>query len=242
MKFEIKNRWSREVKFTAEIEADENTPWRIKVGLAVKWAIEHAANLTGANLIAADLTDADLTAANLSRANLIAADLSHANLTRANLIRANLSDANLTDANLSRANLIAADLTDADLTDADLTDADLSHANLTRANLTRANLSDANTPFVPPVEDLDGKILAAIKKGGTLKMDNWHICETTHCRAGWAITISPVGRTLESIFGSSVAGALIYSASYPKMKVPDFHATNEAAMDDIKARAALAIK
>ena len=50
MKFEIKNRWTGEVKFTAEIDAVESTPLSLKIGLAVKWAIETRANLTGADL------------------------------------------------------------------------------------------------------------------------------------------------------------------------------------------------
>lgn len=106
------------------------------------------------------------------------------------------------------------------------------------ANLSGANLSAAKTPHVPPVVNLDGRILTAIEAGGELKMDSWHQCETTHCRAGWAVALSPVGKTLESIFGTNVAGALIYNASYPDQKVPNFFASNEAAMTDIKARAA----
>jgi len=67
MKFEIKNRWSGEVQFTAEIDADEDTPHGIKVRLAVSWAIKNSANLTDANLTRASLTDANLTAANLTK-------------------------------------------------------------------------------------------------------------------------------------------------------------------------------
>jgi hypothetical protein len=139
----------------------------------------------------------------------------------------------LTAANLTYANLTAANLTYANLTAANLTYANLTYANLTAADLTAANLTDANAPYVPPVENLDGQILARIKSGGKLKMDNWHTCETTHCRAGWAVVISPVGRTLESIYGTGPAAALIYAASYPKNKVPNFYASDKDAMADI---------
>jgi len=103
MKFEVRNRWSGEVQFVAEIEADENTPVSIKLGLAVKWGVKTRANLAGA-----DLTGAYLAGAYLTRANLTRANLTDANLARANLTRANLTDANLAGANLARANLAGA--------------------------------------------------------------------------------------------------------------------------------------
>ncbi|HEX3856540.1 MAG TPA: pentapeptide repeat-containing protein [Verrucomicrobiae bacterium] len=110
------------------------------------------------------------------------------------------------------------------------------------ADLRGADLSDAVLPFIPKIEDLDGKILAAIgKEGCALDMESWHVCETTHCRAGWAIHLSgDVGKTLESIYGPSAAGALIYATCYPKLKIPDFTASNEDALADMKQRAKLA--
>ena len=75
MKFELKNRWSGEVQVTAEIECAEDAEFSLKVGLAVKWAVEHKANLRSANL-----SSANLRSANLSYANLSSADLSYANL------------------------------------------------------------------------------------------------------------------------------------------------------------------
>ena len=103
MKFEIKNRWTGKVQFTAEIAADDLTPYGVKVGLAVQWGIENKADLTWANLTWADLTRADLTEANLTRANLMEANLTEANLTRADLTRADLMWANLMEANLTEA-------------------------------------------------------------------------------------------------------------------------------------------
>lgn len=47
MKFEIRNRWSGNVQFTAEIDCSEDTPLRIKVGLAAKWAFKSGADLSG---------------------------------------------------------------------------------------------------------------------------------------------------------------------------------------------------
>ena len=65
MKFEIKNCWSGSVIFTAEIEATEDTPISIKLGLAVKVAVENRANLVRANLYGANLVRANLDGANL---------------------------------------------------------------------------------------------------------------------------------------------------------------------------------
>lgn len=63
MKFDIKSRWTSKVIFTAEIDADENTPYSVKLGLAVKSSVKYRANLAGANLSGADLSCADLSGA-----------------------------------------------------------------------------------------------------------------------------------------------------------------------------------
>ena len=119
--FPIKNRWTGEIQFTATIDASEDTPLGVKIGLAVKWAIGARANLSDAYL-----SGAYLSGANLSRANLSGANLSDAYLSRANLSRADLSGADLSGAYLSRAYLSRANLSDADLSGANLSGADLS--------------------------------------------------------------------------------------------------------------------
>ena len=88
--FEIKNRFTGNVQFTAEIECDEDTSLRVKIGLAVRWAIKSDADLRGANL-----SDANLSGANLSDANLRGADLRGADLSGADLSGADLRGANL---------------------------------------------------------------------------------------------------------------------------------------------------
>ena len=110
MKFEIKNRWTAEVQVTAEIECAEDDTFSLKLGLAVKWAVEHKANLRYANLRYANLRSADLSYANLRSANLRYAHLSYANLRSANLRYADLSYADLSYADLSYANLRSANL------------------------------------------------------------------------------------------------------------------------------------
>ena len=82
------------------------------------------------------------------------------------------------------------------------------------------------------------QILKAITVGGgKLDMGNVHLCATTHCRAGWATTIAgQAGAVLEVKYGWRRAASMIYRASTGR--VPHFYATNERALEDIKACAA----
>ena len=172
MKFEVKNRWSGSVQFTADIECDESASYRFKLGLAVRWAFKGDADLSDADLSGAYLRDADLRGAYLRDADLRDADLSGAYLRGAYLRDADLSDADLSgaylrDADLRGAYLRDADLRDADLSgaylrgaylrDADLRDADLSGAYLRGAYLRDADLSDADLSGA----DLSGAIGAS---------------------------------------------------------------------------------
>ena len=72
-------------------------------------------------------------------------------------------------------------------------------------------------------------------------MSTWHSCETTHCRAGWVITLAgEAGKAMEFCIGTPAAAALIYLKSDPKIeKMPNFYADNETAMADMKRLAEL---
>ena len=120
-------------------------------------------------------------------------------------------------------------LSDAVLSDADLRDADLSGADL------RGSLKG-----VPIVPHIDAAILAAVEGGaGKLDMGDWHRCETTHCRAGWAIHLAgAAGAALEFAMGPASAGSLIYAASRPGKPIPNFYCDNKAALADLRAGAA----
>jgi len=144
MRFDILNRFTGAVQFTAEIECPADALPSVKLGLAVKVAIKERANLSGANLSGADLSGADL-----SRANLSGADLSRAYLSGADLSRADLSGANL-----SRAYLSGADLSGANLSRADLSGAYLSRANLKDAK--EADLAIARTRILPSEGEVIG--------------------------------------------------------------------------------------
>jgi hypothetical protein len=223
--FKIINRWSREVQFEASIECSSVAPYSIKLGLTVKAAFS----------VRADLRDADLRDAVLRVADLRDADLLGADLSDADLRGADLSDADLSDAVLRGADLSDADLRDADLRDADLRDADLSGADLRDAVLRGADLRD-----VPIIPNIDVAILSAIETpGNALDMSDWHRCKTTHCRAGWAITLAgKAGAALEEKYGPATAGALIYAASRPDRPIPNFYANNGDALNDLRACAA----
>ena len=142
-------------------------------------------------------------------------------------------------ADLRGADLRGADLRGADLSGADLRGADLSGADLSDAYLRGADLSGA--PF--KIENIHQKVYEAASQDGALDMSTWHeggnVCGTTHCRAGWVIVLAgDAGRTLEWVYGTPAAAALIYIASDPKIgKMPDFYCDNETALADMKERA-----
>jgi hypothetical protein len=214
------------------------------------------ADLARANLADADLADADLTRANLADANLADANLAGADLTRADLADADLTRANLADANLADANLAGANLAGANLAGANLADAYLAQArglpigrftpdpvepyvyrgvSSAEGRAARAKRYREAHPEVPVVEKLDTRILDVITNGGgTLEMGAWHTCETTHCRAGWAIHLAGErGYALEKELGdSAMAGRAIYLASAGRS--PYFYGDNAAALADIR--------
>jgi hypothetical protein len=209
------------------------------------------ANLNGADLTNADLRDADLNGADLNGAYLRDADLGGAYLRDADLGGADLSDAYLRDADLRGADLRGADLRDADLGGAYLDGAYLRGVKWfldhkdpeipykrkpTRTPAQRVAEYRALHPEVPVVPQLDAKILAILESGeGKLDMDSWHSCETTHCRAGWAIHLAgTAGYALEKELeeDSAKAGRAIYLASTGRS--PHFYATKERALEDIR--------
>ena len=63
IKFDVKNGFTGEVQFTAEIDCKEDAPQPIKLGLAVQWAIKTYSNLVGASLAGANLAGANLDGA-----------------------------------------------------------------------------------------------------------------------------------------------------------------------------------
>ena len=155
------------------------------------------------------------------------------------LREANLCGAILHGADLHGADLSCADLHGADLKGANLSSANLKGANLSSASLSGANLTGATLPEgIPAVPDLIVRLVEAVGPSGEhLDMGVWHHrCGTAHCLAGWTVTLSgEAGAALESRFDTNAAAALIWSASTDQ-PVPDWFASNEDALADLKKR------
>ncbi len=145
--------------------------------------------------------------------------------------RANLADAYLARANLADARLIPEGIEKKDPPEPYVRGRNIDYE-------PHAQKYRERHPDVPVVEGLDGKILNAVTAGGgKLDMGGWHTCQTTHCRAGWAIHLAgEAGYKLEAEVGPQRAGTMIYRASTGR--VPHFFATTERALEDIKACAA----
>ena len=107
-KYEVCNRWTGNVQFTAEITVTPDMTPAIKLGLAVRWGRNNGANLSGADLSGADLRGANLRGADLSGANLSGANLRDADLSDANLSGANLRDCPVTIPDIHKAVYAAA--------------------------------------------------------------------------------------------------------------------------------------
>ena len=66
-------------------------------------------------------------------------------------------------------------------------------------------------------------------------MGDFHICETTHCRAGWVIHLAgPAGYALEKRTDPVFAAMKIYEASGYLISPVRFYDQNEEAMADMK--------
>jgi hypothetical protein len=239
MNYQIKHRFTGAVLFETEAES-------------LREAVEKAV-VAGAYLADANLADANLAGAYLADANLADANLAGANLAGAYLAGAYLADANLAGANLAGAYLAGAYLAGAYLADANLAGARNAPTGTEQTDPSepyerkpsaeryaeRATRFRERNPDVPVIPDIDKQILARIEAGtGRLEMNSWHTCDTTHCRAGWAIHLAgEKGYELEKQHGPQYAGRLIYLAATGR--VPHFFATNDRALEDIREQAAL---
>jgi hypothetical protein len=91
----------------------------------------------------------------------------------------------------------------------------------------------SNIPVIPNIHQ---RLLEAVTAPeNKLEMNDWHTCETTHCRAGWITTLAgEVGKALEKLTTTEFAAMQIYKASSPIRVSPvRFYETTEVAMADI---------
>jgi hypothetical protein len=87
------------------------------------------------------------------------------------------------------------------------------------------------------IDGIHSRIYEAASAPGALKMDTWHTCENTHCRAGWTVALAgKEGKELESRLDTLLAAMMIYDASDPKFKINPcrFFDSNEDALADMK--------
>ena len=85
MKFDVLNRYTGEVQFTAEIECDENERESIKLGLAIQWGYKNKKDLRCANMARAYMAGANMADAYMAGANMADANMAGAYMARASL-------------------------------------------------------------------------------------------------------------------------------------------------------------
>jgi hypothetical protein len=80
-----------------------------------------------------------------------------------------------------------------------------------------SDCSDKKGTFVIPViENIHQKVLEAVSDPEALDMSTWHTCDTTHCRAGWVVTLAgEAGKKLEEETSTAFAAYQIYKKSSP---------------------------
>ena len=73
-------------------------------------------------------------------------------------------------------------------------------------------------------------------------MGRWHLCKTTHCRAGWVVMLAgEEGLKLEEETSTPFAALQIYHKSNPDIPVSPvrFYDSNTKAMEDMERCAKL---
>jgi len=104
------------------------------------------------------------------------------------------------------------------------------------------SLFNGGEKFAPPkIENIHQKVYDAASQDGALDMADWHTCDTTHCRAGWAVALAGEdGAKLESKTSTLFAAMMIYKASSDIAVPPSmFYVSNEEALEDMKRCAEL---
>ena len=93
---------------------------------------------------------------------------------------------------------------------------------------------------VPKIENIDKTIYKTCTQPKALDMNCWHTCETTHCRAGWVVTLAgEEGKALETRFGTALAAQLIYRESGSPISPVRFYDSGADALEDMRKRAGL---
>ena len=89
-------------------------------------------------------------------------------------------------------------------------------------------------PPTPVIPNIHQAVYDAASQPNCFDMGAWH-CGTTHCRAGWVVTLAgEAGKALEEATSTPFAAMQIYRASDPTWRMSDFFASNEDALADMK--------
>jgi uncharacterized protein YjbI with pentapeptide repeats len=200
-----------------------------------------SANLSGSRLIGTRFSNAYLRDTNLSRAIANNADFSGADLSGANMSFGSFEGCCFDGAMLAGANIEMAYFCGSTFKGAIIRGLDFGSANWSGAIIEGAIIDPTDYADVPTIPNIHKTIYAAANTPGALDMLTWHSCDTTHCRAGWAVTLAgQAGAALEDKIGTAAAAALIYLASDSDLeRIPDFHASEEEAMFDMRRLAEL---
>ncbi len=162
----------------------------------------------------------DLTGINLSD-QIIYYDLHNCCLDYADLSHSNLSKCDISNSSLRYANLKNTGLEYGYYHYCDLSNSDLTGANLVYATFENANLT--NTILDYQIEEglLEKVAHTILNRPDRFDMKYWHIyydeyndklneCNTIHCIAGWAVTLSNKGKQLEKeLHSTELAGLLL---------------------------------
>lgn len=140
--------FNEKIQFIANIKCPKDTPYRILLQKAVKWAIKRNISLVYSDLRAVDLSklnlkEIDFTGCILIDANLEGADLTKAVFDRASLDGANLKNTKCLSTSFRKTYFTGADLTNADLSGSDCAESDFTGAILTGTYFPTTNVREA---------------------------------------------------------------------------------------------------
>jgi hypothetical protein len=78
-------------------------------------------------------------------------------------------------------------------------------------------------------------VFEAVSQPNALNMNDWHTCNTTHCRAGWVVHLAgDAGYALERFHNTALAAQLFYRQSGYDISPCRFYDNNQDAMADMK--------
>lgn len=158
---------------------------------------------------------------------------------------AKLAVTEFTDCDLSGADLSGANLDGAYFHNCDLRGVKLSHLPMS-AVLTGSLINFEDLPLngldIPYIPDIHQAVYAAVTaEGCVLDMSTWHMCESSHCRAGWVNTIAFGENRLmaEDRVPTPHLALAVYLKAHPTMPVPSWYAMDSWAMADIEKLAGM---